>query len=320
MPRMAAEQPKARGGSRQRRRRVGSVCALLVVAWLAGRGFMAGGAAPDASAEPAPAGAAPPPHGTAEPPAMGEPTVAPAPQVEPGPAAPPTIAIADGGLEPDRFAALSAAVAVHAERGEVAAAAAAWRHVRALALSTLQREALEQAVGPARRLAADCLAASAAALAAGAAHSAVRALAPLRQVAVAGATALDLLPPDVAAAAALQLQVGLASDELLPAPKPLPRGRAITAWIDGAAARGVVVAADADAVTLQVRRGDGASFPMATYAACEPDAPTGAEAVELGLAAARQGDALLARAWWLVAMQRGEAAAPRALRLAAALR
>jgi hypothetical protein len=319
---MAVEQTVVRGGKRRRGRVIG-VCALLAIAWLAGRGFMAGGeprADADADAAAA-AGAQPPPHGAAAGPAAptSAPDAAPAPHLEGSPRAR-AEAAPEAGLEPDRFASLRAAVAVHADRGELAAAAAAWRHLLGLPLSAAQREALAQAVAPAQRAAAACLEQAAALLAAGRARAAVQALAPLRQPHGDAAQPLDLMPAAVADAVAAWLRAELEQDAALPAPMPMARGRTLTAWLADASVRGVCVAADAETVTVQVRRADGAAFPMAAYADCEPDDPTGAEAVELGFAAARRGDALLARAWALVAAGRGAAATPRCLRLAAALR
>lgn len=314
---MAGEQPKAKGGRRRGRRAVG-VGALLLVAWLAGRGFMVGGALPATQADATRPDVAPLPKSTtgastpAAPAAESQAAAARSETAAPSPDA--------AGVEPDRFAALSAALALHAERGELAACAAAWRHLQGLPLSATQRATCEAAVQSARRVAAERLGQAGALLAAGRAAAAVRALAPLLAAPHQDVTALELLPADVAAALAPLLAAQLANDAALPAPRPLARGRSVAVWFAGGEARGVVVAADAESVTLQVRQADGASFPRAGYLACDPDAVTGAEAVELGLAAARAGEPTLARAWRMVAQARGAGGQPRYEQLAQALR
>lgn len=283
------------------------VCALLVVAWLAGRGFMDGGAAQVTAADAARPADAPRPQTVAGASAP----VASVAESQPSAAQPVTDASmpADAGLDADRFAALSAALTLHAARGEFAACAAAWRHLSGLPLSPAQRAACEAAVLLASQAVAERLGRAGALLAAGRAAAAVRVLAPLRGPSFAGCTALDLLHPTVAAAVAPMLNVQLQADAVVPAPRPMARGRLVVVWLAETEFRGVCVAADAESVTLQVRRDDGSSFPRARYADCDPDNVTGAEAVELGLAAMRDGDPALTRAWQLVAAARGGAGA-----------
>lgn len=281
---------------------------------------MAGAGPRDPEAAADRADEAPPPHATAGAAAPSAPAAEPRPAPLDVPPTPGPTAADETGVETDRFATLVAALTLHVTRDELAASAAAWRHLLALPLSRAQRTAVDAAAQPACLAAAECLARAHALLAAGHARSAVAALAPLTAAPVAGVTACDLLPPEVAASAKAMLAARVASDASVPAPKPLARGRALTAWIAGEAVRGACVASDADAVTLLVRRDDGASFPRAAYADCEADAPTGAEAIEFGFAAARSGEPLLARAWSLVAAARGASTTARWLQLDAALR
>jgi hypothetical protein len=311
----AARQQAQRKG--RRGRRAGGVLVVLLVAWLAGRGFMAGrGAAPAAGAATS--------GGAAVDGAQREPT--PAVGASPGGES----KAADGASKPaptdpalasDRIAALCDAVTAELARGDLAMAAQALHRARG--------DSIAAAAHP------DVIAVEAAARAAALAIAgegiellrqgrALAAAARLRPFASTGAVThgdpLALLPEPLQSAARVRLGVRLRDGALAPAPRPLARGRTLTAWRDGGQEVGVCVAGDAESVTLRVGRADAASFPTAAYADCEPHEPSAAEAIECGFAAARAGRPTLAGAWLRVAELRGGAPSPRWQALADLLR
>lgn len=324
----AAGETRRAGSGRRLRRIVGIAGAVVVAAWLAGRGLMLvghepapGGGTPAAMTADAPA-ATPqaaetnlpdPPDRTDR--ASASPRL---PESSPAAQPPPTATDeAAPGIEADRFATLCSAITVHLDRGELAAAAKALAHVASMPLDMAQRGVVDAAEGDLRQAAGRQLQVVAAAIAAGRGRAAAAAFVPLAALA----------DEPVAWLADLVAATGLAAwrrgepapDSALPAPRPLARGRSVTAQGTDGELRGVVVAADPADCTLRVERPTGIAFPSVPLVACEPEDPTAAEAVELALAAARQGDVLLARAWAHIADLRGGGDMPRLRRVVAAL-
>lgn len=310
------------GGGKRRGRRVATVAAVVVAAWLAGRGLMLVGR------EPAPGGG----FGTVREDATPEPMAVVAPHPTPAdgvaatgatpaalPAAPPAppTRTPPVEVEADRFAALRSAVEAHRERGELVAAVRAVAHLRGLSLTPEQRAAVDADDAALRTATERRVAAVAEAVATGRARVAAAGFAPI--AALAGES-VAWLPELLGAAGFTAWRQGeLAADSALPAPRPLARGRAVTAQGMDGSLRGVVVAADSGECTLRVEQPSGVAFPSVPLVDCEPDEPSVEEAVELALAAARAGDALLARAWAHVAARRGGADLPRLRRVVAAL-
>jgi hypothetical protein len=220
-------------------------------------------------------------------------------------------------VDADRFAALTSALAVHIERAEFAAAGAALAHVRDLPLAAAQRTEIDRMEHTLRTAARDRLEAVEAELAAGRGRAAAAAFAPFAAVRASGGAWLD----DVMAMTGWSAWRSgtIAPDVALPSPRPLARGRAVTAHGAEGAVRGMVVAGDATECTLRVDHPSGVAFPTVALVACEPEGPSGDEAIDLALAAARQGDGVLARAWALVAARRGGERSLRWPRLLAAL-
>jgi len=321
---------------RRRLRRGIAVGAVLAVAWLAGRGAMLVGReaasvagddgtndersatnsnAPPPAAAPAPdlvadVNATPAP--TAPP--RGEPTVAGASPTGPNADAP---AASGPTVEADRFAALTSALAVHIERAEFASAGAALAHVRSLPLAAAQRAEVDRMERTLRTAARDRLEAVEADLAVGRGRAAAAAFAPFAAVRASGGAWLD---EAMASTGWSAWRSGTIAPEVaLPSPRPLARGRAVTAHGAEGVVRGMVVASDATECTLRVDHPSGVAFPTVALVACEPEGPSGDEAIDLALAAARQGDGVLARAWTLVAARRGGERSLRWPRLLAAL-
>lgn len=319
------------GAGKRRRRRVGFAIAVVVAAWLAGRGLMLVGDEPAPvggapAAEVADATAATPQAATNLPDAADRaPRAAASPlPAEPAPAAPPpakATPAAPGdqaaGIEADRFATLRSAITVHLDRGQLASAAAALAHLGSLPLATDQRGVVDAAEGELRQAAGRQLEAVAAAVAAGRGRAAALAFAPVAALADEPVT---WLAEALAAAGFASWRRGdTAPDSALPAPRPLARGRSVAVQGTEGSLRGIVVAADTVECTIRVDQPAGIAFPSVLLVACEPDDPTAAEAVELALAAARQGDALLARAWADIAARRGGGELPRLRRVLAVL-
>lgn len=325
-----------RGGSRRTRRRGVAVAAAALVAWFAGKGLMLTGREPSPGAATAAAGAAGSPRPVE--PAAGDradgvpdrvpSVVAPParPEVEAKPAEP-----ADAGAtsiampvreavappDPDRFAALSSALTVHTERDEVAAAFAALAHLRGLSLSAAQQAAADGLAAALQTAVAGRLSAVDEALAAGRGRAAADAFRPIAEAA---ATADAWLHQRLVESGWTKWRrEGLVADAALPAPRPLARGRAVAASTAEGGVRGVVVAADAGECTLRVESSGGVAFPTVPMVACEPESPSGDEAIDLALAAARHGDVVLARSWAFVALRRGGDGLARWPRLRAAL-
>ncbi len=310
------------GGGRRRRRFVGMAAVVVVAAWLAGRGLMLVGREPTPAADASPDGAAaaataaptlpaasaaPAATPAAEVAATGTADEAPAAASEP--AASVSSAAANPGIEADRFAALRSAVAVHVDRAEFTAAAAALAHLRSLPLTLDQQSATAREESVLQQAVVRQLAAVEQALVGGRGGAAAAAFAPVAELAAAPS---DWLHDRLAACGLASWRSGRPRpDSGLPSPRPLPRGRMVRATHGDGEVRGVVVAADAGECTLRVEVAGAIAFPSVALKACEPDDPTAEEAVELALAAARQDDVLLARAWAAVAARRGGAELPR---------
>jgi hypothetical protein len=332
----AGNSGQPRSVRRRRLRRGIAVGAVFAVAWLAGRGTMLVGREPASVAggdvakgerlattsnsplpDAAPAAelssvVASTPAPTAPP--LGEPTAAGA-----APTVPLAAAAATSGptVDADRFAALTSALAVHIERAEFAAAGAALAHVRNLPLAAAQRTEVDRMERTLLTAARDRLEAVEADLASGRGRAAAAAFAPFAAVRASGGAWLD---EAMATTGWSAWRSGtIAPDVALPSPRPLARGRAVTAHGADGVVRGMVVAGDATECTLRVDHASGVAFPTVALVVCEPEGPSGDEAIDLALAAARQGDGVLARAWALVAARRGGERSLRWPRLLAAL-
>lgn len=309
---MAAQQRADRGRPR-RRRRAGGVLVVLIAAWLAGRGFMAGrGAMPDAGAQQTGGAAA---DATVR---EQTPVVAATPGGE-SKANAANVAVDATDIAPDRIAALCDAVHAELARGDLAMAAESLQRARAASPGAEGHDEFRAADAAARAAAVARCAEAIALLQQGRAiraHALLVAFLPSRRHA---ADALFLLPEPLQAAVQARCGGRLRDGELAPSPRPIGRGRTVTAWRDGQAVTGVCVAGDAEQATLRVVRDETASFPMVPYASCEPIDPSAAEAIECGFAAARAGDAGLAASWLLVAELRGGGASERGRRLAGLL-
>jgi hypothetical protein len=83
----------------------------------------------------------------------------------------------------------------------------------------------------------------------------------------------------------------------VPSPEPLPRDLLLRSDRQGTVFSGRVVDARAGEVTVRVADSTGVTFPTLPLTEVEPVHPNAVLAAELGLAALRAGDALLARCW-----------------------
>lgn len=305
---MATGGAPARAATGRRGRRRGLLLFALVAAWLAGKGLLALAEMPSEPAEsagPEAGRAAAPAAPHAESAASVPAAAAPAPAVE---------------LAPDRFASLVSALEAHLAAAELAEAFAAAHHLAGLPLGPAQRQQVDRARTRVAALAAARTDAVVAALRAGRARTAADLFAPLRRAADDPTSAAVVAPLLDAAALSPWRASVVAADAALPAPRPLPRGRAVHFGPAGDGRRGVVVAATAVDVTVRSEHDGRVAFPTIAYAECEPDEPSPAEAVELALAAARVGEARLAGGWLLVAALRGDGGSPRLGSVLAALR
>jgi hypothetical protein len=295
--------------ARRRRRTVFGVLAgaVLVVLWalLGGPGVPADGAA-------APGGAAP--VGGA---------------AEPGPKAE---ARARSLAETDELEGCLHQVRQAAEDGRLGAAWAALDAARALAIETPalsdSREAASRAL---QRAVDDGVRALAQRVIDGQVAQAKDQLARLRdpphpvveralQAAVEARGLAQLAPPEPAAPP----PEAAAPPPEVPAPAALPRGRLVRvpfqgAWTTGRVLSSSSAAAGREEVAVEVTTARGPAYPFVARAALEPTAPSPAEAADQGLAALREGDAVLAALWLAHCRAAGAADAERVRVLARAL-
>ena len=101
------------------------------------------------------------------------------------------------------------------------------------------------------------------------------------------------------------LAADAAGDDYVPEPVALPAGRAVRAQHRGQEVEAPVVDATPAEVTLRLHGQGGVTFPSLPVVQVEPLQPTAGEAAELGLAALRARDGLMARLWLCFAIEHG---------------
>lgn len=305
--------PKPRPAVRSRRRRRGVVALLLVALLLLGRGLGWSGTAEQGAAPLTPEAppvdravdsvSSPLPESPGPTPAASPVAVAPAgPLAETRGALAATPGAAGGtattpAFDADRFASRLSLLDSAIADGRLGLALQSLAQMRTLPLDGSQQAAL---LLPARQLS-EQIAACCSRIVADLARGEV----------LVGHDGLGLLVADGDAAMAPFLDAALrvagvagqlvggrrAAESPVPIAQPLARGRELRVRWRGSLHAGRVVDSRSEEVTVRIATAAGVAFPTVPVVDCQPIAPTGAEAVEMGFAALQADDVLLARAW-----------------------